>query len=95
MDLPTPGFGGALVRLETSGVCHTDLHGAQGDWPVRTTQPFIPGHEGYGTVVVLGEGVTDLKVGNASTTLDEVNDVFDRMRRGNIDGRVVIDYRRS
>jgi propanol-preferring alcohol dehydrogenase len=64
MDLPTPGFGEALVKLETSGVCHTDLHAAQGDWPVRPTPPFIPGHEGYGTVVVLGEGVTDLKVGD-------------------------------
>lgn len=64
MDRPTPGFGEALVKLETSGVCHTDLHAAQGDWPVKPTPPFIPGHEGYGTVVALGEGVTDLKVGD-------------------------------
>jgi alcohol dehydrogenase, propanol-preferring len=65
LDLPTPGYGEALVKLETSGVCHTDLHAAHGDWPVKPQPPFIPGHEGYGTVVALGEGVDDLKVGNA------------------------------
>jgi Alcohol dehydrogenase GroES-like domain len=62
LDLPTPGYGEALVKLETSGVCHTDLHAAHGDWPVKPQPPFIPGHEGYGTVVALGEGVDDLKV---------------------------------
>jgi propanol-preferring alcohol dehydrogenase len=64
LELPTPGFGEALVKLETSGVCHTDLHAVQGDWPVKPQPPFIPGHEGYGTVVALGDGVTDLKVGD-------------------------------
>lgn len=64
VDLPVPGFGEALVKLETSGVCHTDLHAAQGDWPVKPTPPFIPGHEGCGTVVAVGNGVTDLKVGD-------------------------------
>jgi alcohol dehydrogenase, propanol-preferring len=64
VELPTPGYGEALVKLETSGVCHTDLHAAQGDWPVKPQPPFIPGHEGYGTVVALGEGVDDLKLGD-------------------------------
>ncbi|CAN5793253.1 alcohol dehydrogenase AdhP [soil metagenome] len=64
VDVPVPGFGEALVKLETSGICHTDLHAAQGDWPVKPTPPFIPGHEGYGTVVAIGDGVTDLKVGD-------------------------------
>ncbi len=64
LDLPTPGHGEALVKLETSGVCHTDLHAAHGDWPVKPQPPFIPGHEGYGTVVALGDGVDDLKVGD-------------------------------
>jgi propanol-preferring alcohol dehydrogenase len=50
LDLPTPGYGEALVKLETSGVCHTDLHAAHGDWPVKPQPPFVPGHEGYGTV---------------------------------------------
>jgi alcohol dehydrogenase, propanol-preferring len=64
LELPTPGYGEALVKLETSGVCHTDLHAAHGDWPVKPQPPFIPGHEGYGTVVALGEGVDDLKIGD-------------------------------
>jgi propanol-preferring alcohol dehydrogenase len=64
LELPTPGYGEALVKLETSGVCHTDLHAAHGDWPVKPQPPFVPGHEGYGTVVALGAGVDDLKVGD-------------------------------
>ncbi|QRZ09779.1 alcohol dehydrogenase AdhP [Mycolicibacterium austroafricanum] len=63
-DLPKPGYGEALVKLVTSGVCHTDLHAAHGDWPVKPTPPFIPGHEGFGTVVAVGEGVDDLRVGD-------------------------------
>lgn len=63
VPIPTPGPNQALVKLETSGVCHTDLHAAEGDWPVKPNPPFIPGHEGVGTVVELGEGVTELTVG--------------------------------
>ncbi len=62
--LPTPGPGQAVVRLITSGVCHTDLHAAEGDWPVKPSPPFVPGHEGVGEVVALGEGVTSLAVGD-------------------------------
>ncbi|MBS1692344.1 MAG: alcohol dehydrogenase AdhP [Actinobacteria bacterium] len=64
VDLPSPGHGEVLVKLETSGVCHTDLHAARGDWPVKPTPPFIPGHEGCGTVVAVGDGVDDLAVGD-------------------------------
>ena len=64
LEVPTPGPGEALVRLETSGVCHTDLHAVHGDWPVKPHPPFVPGHEGYGTVVAIGPGVTQLKVGD-------------------------------
>ncbi|MBS9533834.1 alcohol dehydrogenase AdhP [Mycobacterium sp. M1] len=64
LPLPAPGHREALVKLETSGVCHTDLHAAQGDWPVKPQPPFVPGHEGYGTVVALGPGVDDLEVGD-------------------------------
>jgi len=63
LPIPVPGPGQALVKLLTSGVCHTDLHAAQGDWPVKPTPPFIPGHEGVGEVVALGDGVTHLHVG--------------------------------
>ena len=45
-------------------MCHTDLHAADGDWPVKPTAPFIPGHEGAGIVVALGAGVTHLKEGD-------------------------------
>src|ERR1044072_6022839 len=63
-DLREPGFGEALVKLVTSGVCHSDLRAGHGDWPVKPTPPFIPGHEGFGTVVAVGPGVEDLQVGN-------------------------------
>ncbi|MBD2762862.1 alcohol dehydrogenase AdhP [Kocuria sp. cx-116] len=64
VEVPQPGPGQVLVRLIASGVCHTDLHAAQGDWPVKPTLPLIPGHEGVGTVVAVGEGVADLKEGD-------------------------------
>ena len=63
VPIPEPGPGQALVKLISTGVCHTDLHAIQGDWPAKPTPPFIPGHEGIGTVVRVGEGVTDLSAG--------------------------------
>ncbi|WP_237687093.1 alcohol dehydrogenase AdhP [Arthrobacter sunyaminii] len=62
--VPDPGPGQVLVKLVTTGVCHTDLHAAQGDWPVKPTPPFIPGHEGVGEVVAVGDGVTDVALGD-------------------------------
>jgi len=64
VPVPEPGRGQVLVEILASGVCHTDLHAAEGDWPVKPTLPFTPGHEGAGTVVELGPGVTHLKVGD-------------------------------
>ncbi|UPO75920.1 alcohol dehydrogenase AdhP [Arthrobacter sp. Helios] len=64
VEIPSPGPGQVLAKLVTSGVCHTDLHAAHGDWPVKPSPPFIPGHEGVGEVVSVGEGVTDIKVGD-------------------------------
>jgi propanol-preferring alcohol dehydrogenase len=61
---PEPGPGQALVEIVATGVCHTDLHAAEGDWPVKPTVPFTPGHEGAGVVVALGPGVTHLKEGD-------------------------------
>jgi propanol-preferring alcohol dehydrogenase len=49
--------------MEASGLCHTDIHAANGDWPVTPTVPFIPGHEGVGIVTATGEGVTSPKIG--------------------------------
>jgi propanol-preferring alcohol dehydrogenase len=65
LPVPTPGRGEALIKIEACGVCHTDLHAANGDWPVKPSLPFIPGHEGVGRIVALGDGVSDLKEGDA------------------------------
>lgn len=62
--IPSPGPGQALVEIVATGVCHTDLHAAEGDWPIKPTLPFTPGHEGAGIVVALGSGVTHLKEGD-------------------------------
>ena len=61
--IPEPGPHQALVKLIASGVCHTDLHAAGGDWPVKPKLPLIPGHEGVGVVEKLGPEVTELEVG--------------------------------
>src|SRR6266545_4754253 len=55
--VPEPGPGQVLVRIEASGVCHTDIHAAHGDWPVKPNPPFVPGHEGVGPVERVGYGV--------------------------------------
>ena len=57
---PEPGPGEVLVKIETSGLCHTDIHAAHGDWPVKPKLPLIPGHEGVGIIEGLGEGVAEL-----------------------------------
>jgi len=62
--IPSPGPGQALVEIVATGVCHTDLHAAEGDWPIKPTLPFTPGHEGAGIVIALGSGVTHLKEGD-------------------------------
>ena len=49
VPVPEVGRGQILVKIEACGVCHTDLHAADGDWPVKPSPPFIPGHEGGGT----------------------------------------------
>ena len=58
IDVPRPGPGQVLVRIEASGLCHTDIHAAHGDWPVKPKMPLVPGHEGVGSIVELGDGVS-------------------------------------
>nr|WP_116608867.1 zinc-dependent alcohol dehydrogenase [uncultured Albidiferax sp.] len=64
VPLPEVAAGQVLVKVVASGVCHTDLHAAEGDWPVKPTLPFIPGHEGVGFVAAVGAGVKTVKEGD-------------------------------
>nr|WP_318023556.1 zinc-dependent alcohol dehydrogenase [Mycoplasmopsis fermentans] len=64
VPIPKPGPKQVLIRMETSGVCHTDLHAANYDWLVEPKYPLIPGHEGIGIVEKLGPGCTRLKKGD-------------------------------
>jgi hypothetical protein len=50
VPIPTAGPEQVLVRIEACGLCHTDIHAARGEWPVKPKPPFIPGHEGVGVI---------------------------------------------
>lgn len=65
VEVKRPGQHQILVKVIASGVCHTDLHAVEGDWPVKPKMPLIPGHEGVGYVVAVGPGVTNVKEGDA------------------------------
>lgn len=71
VPIPEPRDEEVLVKIEACGVCHTDLHAVDGDWPVKPNLKalgsggFIPGHEGVGFVVKVGKGVTHIKEGDA------------------------------
>lgn len=58
IPVPTPGPGEVLAKIDVCGLCHTDLHFWKGDHKLPRALPVVLGHEGIGTVVVLGEGVT-------------------------------------
>jgi alcohol dehydrogenase, propanol-preferring len=66
MEIPIPEVesGQVLVKVAACGVCHTDLHAVEGDWPVKPGLPFVPGHEGVGTVVAVGPGVRGVREGD-------------------------------
>jgi propanol-preferring alcohol dehydrogenase len=64
VPVPEVGRGQILMKVEASGVCHTDLHAARGDWPVKPSLPFIPGHEGVGVVAAVGAGVSGVREGD-------------------------------
>lgn len=64
VEKPVVTDGKIVVKVKASGVCHTDLHAANGDWPVKPNPPFIPGHEGVGIVAEVGAGVTAVKEGD-------------------------------
>lgn len=62
--VPKPGPDEVLVNIKYSGVCHTDLHAINGDWPLATKLPLVGGHEGAGIVVAKGELVDDIEIGD-------------------------------
>jgi Zn-dependent alcohol dehydrogenase len=65
IPIPTPGPGEVLIKVAASGVCHTDLHAANGDWPVNPSLPFVPGHKGEGFVAACGpQNLHDLPPSN-------------------------------
>ncbi len=61
-ELAPPGANEVLVEVRAAGVCHSDLHPARGDWPIRT--PIVLGHEGAGVVLEVGADVTRTKAGD-------------------------------
>ncbi len=64
---PEPGPGQVLIRVSACGVCHSDLHLAEGDWDLlrgATKIPLILGHEAAGTIAAVGEGSAGVKVGD-------------------------------
>lgn len=63
LPIPVPRPDQVLVRIEASGLCHTDIHAARGDWPIKPSLPFTPGHEGVGIIEELGASVTGRTVG--------------------------------
>lgn len=65
VPVPEPGRGQLLVKVMASGVCHTDMHAADGDWPIKPKLPFIPGHEGVGIVAAVGKDVIGWREGDA------------------------------
>lgn len=62
VEVADPGPGTVLVRMGASGVCGSDRHVLDGDWALPS--PTVMGHEGAGTVEAIGDGVTDVAVGD-------------------------------
>lgn len=64
LDKPTISSHEVLVKVHACGVCHTDLHACHGDWPVKPKMPLVPGHEGVGEIVEVGEQVKHFNLGD-------------------------------
>ena len=62
LEVDAPGPTDVTIKIEATGVCHSDLHAMQGSLPQPA--PFVPGHEGAGTISAVGEGVTALAEGD-------------------------------
>ncbi|MGO9903001.1 MAG: zinc-dependent alcohol dehydrogenase [Solirubrobacteraceae bacterium] len=77
VEMPKLAPGQVRVKIQACGLCHTDVHAAHGDWPIKPSPPFIPGHEGVGIVTELA--------------LDEVA-VGDRTHKVAVGDRVAIPW---
>ena len=64
IPVPVPKPNEILINVKYSGVCHTDLHAWQGDWPLPTKLPLVGGHEGAGVVVAKGSEVKNFEIGD-------------------------------
>jgi alcohol dehydrogenase, propanol-preferring len=64
VPMPELAPGQVRVKVVACGLCHTDIHAANGDWPIKPSPPFIPGHEGVGIVTALAPGVSEVAVGD-------------------------------
>ncbi|KAM0421401.1 hypothetical protein ACHAPT_010755 [Fusarium lateritium] len=64
IPVPKPASDEVLINIKYSGVCHTDLHAVNGDWPLQSKMPLVGGHEGAGVVVARGELVNDIEIGD-------------------------------
>ena len=68
---PAPGLGEVVIEVEAEGICRTDWHVWNGDWDwvgLTPTLPLVMGHELGGTVVAIGPGVSEVRVGDRVTT---------------------------
>lgn len=64
IPVPKPGPDEILINVKYTGVCHTDLHALQGDWPLPRKLPLVGGHEGVGPVVARGQLVHEMEIGD-------------------------------
>lgn len=64
IPVPKPGPDEVLVKIHYTGVCHTDLHALNGDWPLPVKLPLVGGHEGAGVVVAKGDLVNQFEIGD-------------------------------
>ena len=87
---PSAGPGEVLIRVRHAGVCGTDLHIA--DWDAwaqgRIKPPVVVGHEFAGEIVTLGEGVTELKVGQLVTAEGHIVGELGAVLLGAVPGRL-------
>ena len=66
-EIPKPGAGQVLIKVQACGVCHSDMFTKEGQWP-GIQYPRVPGHEVVGVIDELGAGVSGWRKGSASAS---------------------------